>query len=122
MDNDKLELQYYPEERLNLYSPDNTLIGNVNACELMDFRIQIALLEVEGYYVIFPDGNKGTFDKNGEVDYWQENYFSQLTLFCVLKFDINRSKKGDLISLIPYNPETFWYNLLKIRQDIKDNG
>lgn len=28
MDNDKLELQYYPEERLNLYSPDNTLIGN----------------------------------------------------------------------------------------------
>ncbi len=33
MDNDKLELQYYPEERLNLYSPDNTLIGNVNACE-----------------------------------------------------------------------------------------
>lgn len=45
MDNDKLELQYYPEERLNLYSPDNTLIGNVNACELMDFRIQIALLE-----------------------------------------------------------------------------
>lgn len=43
-------------------------------------------------------------------------------IICVLKFDINHSKKGDLISLIPYNPETFWYNLLKIRQDIKDNG
>lgn len=112
MDNDKLELQYYPEERLNLYSPDNTLIGNVNACELMDFRIQIALLKVEGYYVIFPDGNKGTFDKNGEVDYWQNNYFSRLLDFTILKRDLKIDKDTDLN----------WNRLLKIRQDIKDNG
>ena len=112
MDNDKLELQYYPEERLNLYSPDNTLIGNVNACELMDFRIQIALLEVEGYYVIFPDGNKSTFDKNGDVDYWQNNYFSRLLDFTILKRDLKIDKDKDLN----------WNRLLKIRQDIKDNG
>ncbi len=73
-----LTVDKYPEETVALYSPDNKFIDNVNAVELMAFRIKIKKNKISGYFIITESEDTIIFDENGSPDHWPENLFSDL--------------------------------------------
>ena len=52
---------------LEVYTPNNELIGVVNEYEFLDIRVQIKKAQVFGYYIIFK-GEKVRIDRNGELE------------------------------------------------------
>jgi len=65
----------YPEERVDLYSPEDQFIGNVNQAEFLDARIQIYLNKLEGYYIMTAYG-RFNINSSGEMDNWPGEVFS----------------------------------------------
>ena len=65
----------YPEERVDLYSPEDQFIGNVNQAEFLDARIQIYLNKLEGYYIMTAYG-RFNINSAGEMDNWPGEVFS----------------------------------------------
>jgi len=65
----------YPEERVDLYSPEDQLIGDVNQAEFLDARIQIYLNKLEGYYIMTKFG-RFNIDSSGNMDNWPGEVFS----------------------------------------------
>ena len=57
----------YPEERVDLYSPEDQLIGHVNQAEFLDTRIQIYLNKLEGYYIMTEFG-RFNIDSSGNME------------------------------------------------------
>jgi len=62
-----IKFNSYPEERVLVFNPDNTLLGYANLNELYDIRCQIAENNLSGYY-IQKDGIKYEITNNGMCD------------------------------------------------------
>lgn len=65
----------YPEERVDLYSPEGEFIGDVNQAEFLDVRIQIYLNKLDGYYIVTKFG-RFNINSSGEMDNWPGEVFS----------------------------------------------
>ena len=65
---------------VDVYNPNDELIGTVNEYELLDIRVQIKKAQVFGYYLIFK-GIKVRVDKNGELEKYPKGLLDTMTGF-----------------------------------------
>jgi hypothetical protein len=70
-----IQITPYPEERVDLYSPEDEFIGSVNQAEFLDARIQIYLNKLDGYYIMTEFG-RFNINSSGEMDNWPGEVFS----------------------------------------------
>lgn len=52
---------------LDIYTPNDELLGTVNEYEFLDIRVQIKKAQIFGYYLIFKN-KKVRIDRNGELE------------------------------------------------------
>ena len=62
---------------VDLYSPDDVHLGNLNEYEFLDAKAQIKEQRLTGYYCVF-EGVKIRIDRNGTQEEYPENMFNQL--------------------------------------------
>lgn len=65
---------------LQVYEPNENLIGTVNEYEFLDLRVQIKKLQLSGYYLIF-NGKKVRIDRNGELEEYPIGLLDTMTNF-----------------------------------------
>lgn len=64
----------YPEERVDLYAPDDQFIASVNQSEFLDARIQIYLGKMKGYYILTEFG-RFDIDSSGSMQSFPPDLF-----------------------------------------------
>lgn len=71
----KIKIREIPEAKVELYSPDNELIGVIdNEVSFLDVRVQIHNQQLKGYYIVF-NGIRCGIDRNGELDVYPEGLY-----------------------------------------------
>lgn len=64
-------------ETVNVYDPQDNLLGTVNEYEFLDLRAQIKEKQLDGYYVIH-NGEKVAINKNGQIIDWPYGLFTTM--------------------------------------------
>lgn len=86
-----IEIKQIIEPVCRLYSPDDTLVGKIiSGVQLCDVRCQIKKESVEGYYIIWNNGNQDfrlNINKNGGIDYWPDGFYDQLDKYLLILTD-----------------------------------
>lgn len=85
-----VKVNKYPEQRIQVFTPEHKSLGFVNYNELLDIQVQISEHKYIGYYVLY-NGKKITIDELGQLEDWVDGMFdTQQKLFA--KLWVNRTK------------------------------
>lgn len=72
-----LKINKITAETVNVYDPQDNLLGAVNEYEFLDLRAQIKEKQLDGYYVIHK-GEKVAINKNGQIADWPYDLFATM--------------------------------------------
>lgn len=79
-----IQINKITPQTVEIYQPNNELLGIVNYYEFLDLLVQIKNKQTQGYYIIF-NSKKIRIDRNGTLEEYPEglfdihiNYLSQL--------------------------------------------
>lgn len=79
-----VQVNSYPEQTVNLFSPEGESMGFVNELQFADVRCQICENNLSGYYIEF-NNEKTIITPNGELENWPAGLFdSAMILFARL--------------------------------------
>jgi len=71
-----IQIKEYPEETVDLYSPNDEYIETLNQAQFLDVRIQIVEQAIEGYYIVTPYGKHG-LNTDGTIENPTERLFEK---------------------------------------------
>lgn len=73
----EIEINYFDEEYVKLFSPDGDFIDDINELQLLDIQCQICKRGLSGYYLLYNNGEKGNIDSNGEINHMPDYVFNK---------------------------------------------
>lgn len=71
----EIKINYFDQEFVKLFSPDDEFIDDVNELQLLDIQCQICEKNLSGYYVVYSDYGVGNINSDGEIDYRPDDVF-----------------------------------------------
>jgi hypothetical protein len=94
--NNPLEIKRIPSDKVDLYNPDDDLIGTLfNEYELNHVRIQIAQRQLEGYYVLWRKHHRIDIESNGSIKNWPVGFFDMQENQLAELFKIQKQIRDD---------------------------
>jgi len=85
--------------KIDLFNSDDEFIAKIDQNQFLDVRTQAYLNDIEGWYVVYPNGEKGFIDhKTAGVSFFPENLWnttSRLTrnIMSLMQNDVKNQNK-----------------------------
>ena len=80
MDSSLIIRDYSKEyQKVRLFDKNDNLVAQLDQAQYLDVRCQVYLNNLTGYYIIFPDGNKGELTIDGDITYFQKGLWNTIS-------------------------------------------